>query len=231
MSTEKADRDSGRSWSSWLMLFLAFLGAAILFVLRRSVVRLFPLLLILAISIPVIVYLYRRHRYRELEDVYAEYAPLRSLLRQRGLYTYQTLMERSMTNLLNVRDQAENVAALLAREDPQILYRQIVETRKTAEKATDPAEKELHEKQVRDLEANLENLQKLKRFLDKYHTSKKLLAGYFRSIQMKLHMDIISEEISVSEQNREIDQIVEDVENLTHVYERVDRMMEEEESS
>jgi hypothetical protein len=209
----------------WLVILLA-IGTLLFFFLRRSLIRLFPVLFILACVIPLVFYLYRRHRFRELEGIYAEYSPLVSVLNSHGMDTYIEMVNRSTEQMMKVRDRAEHIRDLVYRENAFKLQDEISELDQQINSEKDPDKKEILEKQVSEMEENLKNLEKLNSFLNQYEESKVLLANHLRNIRMKIEVGSVTESTLNEESTAEIDHIFEDVENLNSIIDRVDRISE-----
>lgn len=208
------------------MFAFAVIAAALfillLFILRKSLIRVFPVLFVLAIFIPLIFYLYRRHKYRDLEAIYPEYRDLAVLLHERGMHTYLNLVQRSMDNIIDLRNKAEHIQDMLARDSVFEVHRKIEELDRQIETETDPEQKELLQRSLKEFEENAAGFERLNRFLEKYESSKNLMAGYFKNIRLKIQMNSLNEEALATEKCEEIDRIISDIDNIEKIYSHVD---------
>jgi len=209
----------------WIVILMA-IGILLLFILRRSLIRLFPILLVVAIFLPMIVYLYRRHKYRNLEGVYAEYSQLTNSLQQRGMNTYLRMANRSMDNMLFARDKAEHIREMIHREDVTHVRNEIASLKEQLEKECDNEKKTFLKKSLSEHEQSAATIDQLTQFLDRYENSKTLLEGYFKNIRIKIEIHALSQETTVNQNIAEVDQIIEDVEQLNQIYDRVDKITE-----
>ncbi len=243
---ENFDGSQGDSpYLPWIIIAAA-IGVLLFFFLRRAVIRLIPVLLVIAIFLPLILYCWRRFKYRDLEIVYQEYDQLTSVLREQGFRTYTDLADRSMGNMLSARDKVENIRHSLRPGDVKDLEAQMESLRKRIELEKDPSNAELLQRNLSECRNNLESFERLGEFLKKYEDSKLLLAGDFKNLRLKIQMGTlvannlgpsgvpspnssgVNEDSPVAPEHRvdEVDRIVSDIENINAIYEKVDKLCE-----
>jgi len=223
--SEKNPSNGDSPYLPWLIA-VAAIGVLLLFVLRRSLLKLFPIFIVVAVFVPLILYCYRRHKYRDLENVYDEYSSLRALLADQRRTSYISLVDRSMANMLAARDKVENIRSMVSEESFEECLTQIKNLKKQIAEENDESRLAILERNLEETESNYASIGKVKEFLNKYENSKVLLAGHFKNLRIKIQMSAIATE-AISEGNvDELDRIVSDIESVNAIYERVDKVCE-----
>ncbi len=204
----------------------AIVTLAALVVFRRFLRAMFPLLFVLLVAVPLLVYLFRKFRYRDLDEVYDEYAPLSARLRELGYTTYATIIDGNMARLVSVRDRVENIRMVLRRETVKDQEKKVADLRadllEAKSPASEPDRKALKERTLQDAQETLDHLKKLEEFLGRYVESKKLLAGHFRSLLLKLKVGELDRTGETARLD-ELDRIVRGIESADEVFREVDR--------
>lgn len=217
------DTYSGENLYTAMLVVLGLATAVMLFVLRRSLVAVLPELMILAIFGGLLIFLYRRYLYRDLEDVRGEYAPLVSLLSGQGLTTYQNIIGKAWNNILKARDKAERIRDALRRENLNALEARLDESKRALRIERDPKAKPALEKSIRDQEKNIELLRSLRDYLAKYEESKRQLTESCRNLRLKVEVLALHREVGGTACNDEMDVIVGEIDKLDFIFENVDR--------
>ena len=217
------DTYSGENLYTAMLVVLGLASAVLLFVMRRSLVAVLPELMILAIFAGLLIFLYRRYLYRDLEEVRGEYGPLASLLASQGLTTYQTIIGRAWSNLLKARDKAERIRDTLRRENLTALEARLEETRRALRLERDPKSRAAVEKAVRDQEKNIALLRSLREYLARYEESKRQLLESCRNLRLKIDVLALHREVGSMACNDEMDVIVGEIDKLDFIFESVDR--------
>jgi|GEM_PF-4139388 len=228
---KKDPPDYGSEGSEYLpwVIALAAIGTLLLFVFRRSLIRLFPILFVVAVFIPLIYYCYRRFKYRDVEDVLTPYDELLALFSAQGRTTYKGIVCRTMQNLLTVRDKAEGIKTVLRGTNPIEMRAKIKQFRKDLGHC-EPGEKaDFLKKEISDQEETLHSLESLKEFLEKFNDGKIRLANHFKNLRIKLMVSQIggaktqSMTAAGEAPPDEIESIIQDIETVNHIYESVDK--------
>jgi len=217
------DTYSGENLYTAMLVVLGLASAVLLFVMRRSLVAVLPELMILAIFGGLLIFLYRRYLYRDVEDVRGEYAPLVTLLSSQGLSTYQTIIGRAWSNILKARDKSERIRDALRRENLNALEAHLDETKRALRIERDPKAKTSIEKSIRDQEKNIEMLRSLRDYLAKYEESKRQLMESCRNLRLKVEVLALHREVGGAACNDEMDVIVGEIDKLDFIFESVDR--------
>lgn len=217
------DTYSGENLYTAMLVVLGLASAVMLFVLRRSLVAVLPELMILAIFGGLLIFLYRRYLYRDIEDVRGEYAPLVSLLSSQGLTTYQTIIGRAWSNILKARDKAERIREALKRDNLNALEAHLDETKRALRIERDPKAKTSIEKSIRDQEKNIELLRSLRDYIAKYEESKRQLMESCRNLRLKVEVLALHREVGSAACDDEMDVIVGEIDKLDFIFESVDR--------
>ncbi len=207
----------------WGML-LALLGLVALIVLRRFVRLLFPMLFVLLILVPMLYYLWRQYKYRDVWTVVPEYEKLLALLGRLRLPSYRAVVEASMKHLLAARDRAERLQDYLVQEPPHRLRDRIRDLERQLGETHDAEKRGFLEKSLADSRETLAHLDELQEFLRRYEDSKTVLAGHFKNTRLRLELDEMRFAEGLTYQSDEVDRLMTEIKTFDSMYETVDRV-------
>lgn len=203
-------------------LVWAGLGVVALFILRRYLRAMFPVLLLFSVFVPLLWYLWRQYRYRDLWDVYRDYDELMTLLQSKGLYTYGKSVDQSMAHIMAARDKAEGLLSVLQRADLPGQQARIEALERQAAATSDDAERESLTQALSDARKIFDGYRRAEAFLGRYAAGKKHLAEQFRNLRLKLEVPVIDAASPTGPQADEIDDMVQQLRQLDCTYESVD---------
>ncbi|RCK78161.1 MAG: hypothetical protein OZSIB_1677 [Candidatus Ozemobacter sibiricus] len=215
-------RPSRRGEIPWALL-LALLGVVVLFMLRRFLRLFFPMLFLLLVLAPLLWYLWRQYKYRDVWAVVPEYEKLVALLRRLRLSSYRAVVEASMKHLLAARDRAERFQEYLAQEPPHRLRERLRDLERQFKDTHDPEKRRFLEKTLADSRETLAHLDELQEFLRRYEDSKAVLAGHFKNTRLRLELDEMRFAEGIAYQSDEVDRLMTEIKAFDSMYETVDR--------
>ncbi len=194
----------------------------VLFVLRRYLRAMFPVLLLFSVFMPLLWYLWRQYKYRDLWDVYRDYDELICLLHSKGLYTYGSSVDQSMRHIMAARDKAEGLQSVLQRADLPGQTVRIESLEKQLSETADAEKRASLMQTITDAKKTLDGYRRAEAFLGRYAEGKKHLAEQFRTLRLKLEVPVVDERSSGGSQVDEIDEMIEQLRRLDCTYESVD---------
>lgn len=215
-------RSSRRGEIPWALL-LALLGVVVLFMLRRFLRLFFPMLFVVLVLAPLLWYLWRQYKYRDVWAVVPEYEKLVALLRRLRLSSYRAVVEASMKHLLAARDRAERFQEYLVQEPPHRLRERIRDFERQLQGTHDPEKRRFLEKTLADSRETLAHLDELQEFLRRYEDSKAVLAGHFKNTRLRLELDEMRFAEGIAYQSDEVDRLMTEIKAFDSMYETVDR--------
>lgn len=207
-------------WYLSLFLGLAFLLLIIKF---RLFVILMPLGLVLFVLVPAFCYLYRQHKWRKVIEVVHGYEQLVSLLKKLQLNSYIEIVEKSMKRLLLARDRAEKFRDQLQRTKPDKLRKRVMELQKQLDSSEPGENQKLLEQSLKNSMESLNNIEKMKAYIQTFEESKKMLAEYYRNTLVKFELASVDEELGNSHQNDDMGRLIGDIQTFEAVYEAIDK--------
>ena len=211
----------GSDWAEAWPILAGAGGLLLLYMVAREfLLRAFPLVFVVLVFVPLILFFYRQWRYRELGEVRREYLPLLALLRPMQRPTYLQIVERAMANLVAARDKVERVRDLLQRENLPALEQQLAEARRRLQAAGREERPEL-ERAVRDLAEAHRGLAELAEFAVRFDAGRQQLAAHFRRIRIKLETSRLADELDATSRD-EVAGMLAEVQTLDAVISRVD---------
>ena len=203
-------------------LIWAGLVFVVLIALRKYLRFMFPILLLVSVFVPLLWYLWRQYKYRDLWDVYRDYDELMSLLSSKSLYTYAKSVRQSMNHLMAARDKAEGLLAVLQRADLPGQRARLEALEKQLGEAADPSQREALSRTIREASVTMDGYRRVEAFLGRYAEGKKHLAEQFRSLRLKLEVPVVDAVSPDGGHADEIDDMVHQLRTLDCTYETVD---------
>ncbi|HNV70992.1 MAG TPA: hypothetical protein PKO06_14920 [Candidatus Ozemobacteraceae bacterium] len=203
-------------------LVWAGLVIAVLFILRRYLRAMFPVLLLFSVFVPLLWYLWRQYKYRDLWDVYRDYDELITLLHSKGLYTYGSSVDQSMRHIMAARDKAEGLLSVLERADLPGQTARIEALERQLAEVTDAEKRVSLTLKIADAQKTLEAYRRAEAFLGRYAEGKKHLAEQFRNLRLKLEVPVVDPVSPSGPRVDEIDEMIQQLRRLDSTYESVD---------
>ncbi|MBF0410713.1 MAG: CPBP family intramembrane metalloprotease [Candidatus Riflebacteria bacterium] len=204
----------------WTVLGIA--GTALFFVLRTSIVRIFPLLIILFLFGCLLMWLYRKYFYRDLEEVRYDYFSLNDLLSSRGMKTYLKIIDNAWLNLVKARDRAEHVRSVLAGIDIASVEKAISRLKEQQNKENDEQKLRLVEAQLTEVEERRKMYYDMEVFLKKFEANKMSFLNSCRGLKMKIEMKDLGTIMKKDAKTDEMDLIVNEIDKLNEIFDKVD---------
>ncbi|NLI76101.1 MAG: hypothetical protein GX442_06620 [Candidatus Riflebacteria bacterium] len=204
-------------------LILSILGFLALVLLRRFLRLLFPMLFVLLVLVPMLWYLWRQYKYRDLWAVVPEYDRLQTLLDRLRLRSYAGVVQNGMKHLLAARDRAEKLQAYLYQEPPARVQDRIKDLQQQLADNPDAERRVFLEKSLADAHETLVHLEELQEFLHKYEDSKAVLAGHFKNTRLRIELEQMRLEEGTSLHSDDLDRLMTEIRTFDTMYETVDR--------
>lgn len=199
-------------------LVIAIAGFIVIFILRRFLRAFFPVLFALLVLIPLLFYFYRQYKYRDLWSVVPEYEKLISALKRMRLNSYCKLINVSMSNLLLARDRAEKFKDFLLSESSLQIKTRILQLKKEIQNEINKDKLEFLKKSLKDAEDAYQHIQEIEKFIQRYETSKEILANHFRNVRLKLEIDEMKFMQSFNYRNDEVDRIMDEIKSFDRMF-------------
>ncbi|MBF0543292.1 MAG: hypothetical protein HQM08_02605 [Candidatus Riflebacteria bacterium] len=210
------------------LITISFWTAAVLltgglvFILKQSIVRMIPLIAVFILFGGLLVWLYRKYLYRDLDETRFDYFDLRDTLNKKGMNTYLKIIDQAWKRLIKARDRAERIHEMISKINFPEVEKSISLLSEKLSSEKDEVKQKTLRNDLKEFEETKKLFTEFETFLKKFKSHKLSFQSSCRNLKLKIEMKDLNIVIKSESKPDEIDIIVKEIDKLNDIFEKVD---------